>query len=92
MNLFSVILGSCLIILSVLMCYQESKRKPISFLVAILLCFIITPIGVYLLYRFLPNKNPIGCMHCGNSKNEAEYCGICGKNILGDFHPTWNKK
>jgi hypothetical protein len=24
-----------------------------------------------------------GCRHCGNTANEAEYCGICGKNDEG---------
>lgn len=30
-------------------------------------------------------KNPVGCTHCGNKLNEAEYCGICGKNKEGEL-------
>lgn len=24
-----------------------------------------------------------GCMHCGNTYNEAEFCGMCNKNAEG---------
>ncbi len=92
MEYLKIITLSLLIILTVLMCLQESKRKTLSFPLALLLCFIITPFGVYLLFRFLPNRNPIGCLHCGNKSNESEYCGLCGKNAEGNFYPGWIQK
>jgi hypothetical protein len=32
----------------------------------------------------LPARNPKGCKWCGNTKNEAKFCGLCGKNENGE--------
>ncbi len=71
--------------LTVLMCWQESKRRKIQFPVALLLCFVTTPLFGYFIISTRPLRNPRGCQWCGNDKNEAEYCGICGKNENGDI-------
>jgi hypothetical protein len=73
------------------MCLQESKRKPFPLWLSIPLCILITPFIIALIYSFLPLKNPIECPHCGNKHNEVEYCGLCGKNILGEYHSTWKE-
>lgn len=91
MNLISIIIGSILFVITILMCLQESKIKAMPFWISFPLCFIISPFAVALIYSFMPMKNPIGCSHSGNTFNEAEYCGLCGKNELGNFHPCWKK-
>ena len=70
--------------LTILMCLQESKKRKINLLVALLLCIILTPLIGYLIISGRPLRNPKGCKWCGNEKNEAEYCGICGKNENGE--------
>lgn len=76
-----------LIALSVLMCLQESRKREINFFVALLICALITPLVGYFIILAFPLRNPRGCQWCGNTKNEAEYCGICGKNALGELKP-----
>ena len=69
--------------LTILMCWQESRKRKINFLVAILICLIATPLVGYFVLNGRPLRNPRGCDWCDNDKNEAEYCSICGKNIDG---------
>ena len=92
MEYLSYVLIAVFIVLSILMCVQESQKKILAFPLALLLCLIITPFAVYILYLFLPERNPRGCQHCGNRRNESPYCGLCGKNELGAFHPCWKEK
>ncbi len=89
MSILYIFLVLVFILLSVLMCWQESKTKIMPMWLGLLLCMLVTPFVCYLIYRFLPNKVKLSCIHCGNEYNEAEYCGLCGKNIEGEFHPTW---
>lgn len=37
-------------------------------------------------------KNPKGCNWCGNAYNEADYCGLCGKNDQGEIRPGFVPK
>jgi hypothetical protein len=69
--------------LTVLMCWQESRRRKINFFVALLICIVTTPLIGYVIIMSTYSRNPKGCLHCGNSQNEAEYCGVCGKNEAG---------
>lgn len=73
-----------LLLLAVLMCVQESKKRKINFFVALLICILVTPLFGYFIILAFPLRNPRGCQWCGNTKNEAEYCGVCGKNIQGE--------
>ncbi len=69
--------------LTVLMCYQESKNRKISFVGALLLCIIATPLIGYFIISNFRSRNPKGCKWCGNERNEVEFCGVCKKNIEG---------
>ena len=71
------------LVLTVLMCRQESQKKKINFWLALLICFAATPIFGYFIVSSFPVRNPIGCKWCGNTENEVEFCGICGKNDEG---------
>jgi hypothetical protein len=84
------VVGAIYILLSLMMCIQESRRKRINFYLALLLCIFITPFFAYLVMGMLPARYPRGCSWCGNALNEAEYCGLCGKNEKGEFRPRWN--
>lgn len=72
-------------ILGILMCYQESKIRDISFISALAICLILSPIIGYFIISNRPLRNPRGCNWCGNKENEAEYCGVCGKNEAGEI-------
>ncbi|MCG9910990.1 MAG: hypothetical protein MH137_06780 [Flavobacteriales bacterium] len=73
------------IILAFLMAHQESKKRKISFWKAILFCVLLSPIIGFFIISNYPLRNAPGCQWCGNSENEAEYCGICGKNEEGNL-------
>lgn len=69
------------------MCWQESKLRKINFFWALFLCVIITPLIAYFIISGYGLRNPRGCKWCGNTENEAEFCGICRKNENGDLRP-----
>jgi hypothetical protein len=79
-----IILSATWISLSILFCWQESRNRKINFFVALLICIAITPFLGYFIIRSIGFRNPKGCKWCGNKYNEAEYCGICGKNETGE--------
>lgn len=68
-------------------CWHESKIRKIGFAPAVLICIILTPLIGYLVVSGRPLRNPKGCKWCGNTQNEAEFCGICGKNEEGNPRP-----
>ncbi len=72
-----------LLVFTVLMCYQESKRRKINFFGAFAICVVTTPLIGYFIVGAFPLRKPRGCAFCGNEKNEAEYCGLCGKDAQG---------
>ncbi|OSZ79551.1 hypothetical protein CAP35_15265 [Chitinophagaceae bacterium IBVUCB1] len=55
-------------------------NKKGGFIKAFILSLLLSPFVGLLLTLGAAKKNPIGCKHCGNKDNEAEYCGVCGKN------------
>jgi presenilin-like A22 family membrane protease len=71
--------------LCVLMCIQESKRRKLNIIMAFLICIFCTPLIAYFIFESLPLRNPRGCIQCNNEYNEAEFCGICGKNDAGEL-------
>lgn len=79
-----IILGG-LLVLTVLMCYQESNKRKISFPAALLICIITTPLLGYFIISSKPLKSAKGCTWCGNKRKETEYCGICNKNESGEL-------
>ena len=66
------------------MCYQESRKRKISFISALLFCVITTPLIGYAIITARPLRVPNKpCPHCGNTEKETEFCGICMKNEAG---------
>lgn len=48
-----------------------------------------TPFFGYFIVESLANhKRP--CKWCGNKDNEADFCGLCGKNEAGEFKQSFN--
>ena len=66
-------------------------NKKGGFLKAFLLSLFLSPIIGLILTIGGAKKDPIGCRHCGNQANEAEFCGICDKNDRGDLRPSAQK-
>lgn len=52
-------------------------NKKGGFLKAFVISLLLSPVVGLFLTLGGAQKNPKGCMHCGNKDNEAEYCGIC---------------
>ncbi|MFT4523470.1 MAG: hypothetical protein ACI8ZN_002424 [Bacteroidia bacterium] len=67
---------------AILVGFAGTNRKG-GFLRAFLLGLFLTPLVGIILVIGSAQKNPKGCIHCGNSANEAEFCGLCGKNEEG---------
>lgn len=68
------------------------RRKTIGFTKTLLICILISPFIGLLIAEGRGQKNPKGCMWCGNKYNEAEFCGLCGKNDNGDISPYFKAK
>ena len=83
-NGFVIFMISVWVLLSIGFCMTEGRRSRLGLLGSIIACILISPLGAVLLVWLLPMKNPIGCPYCDNKYNEAEYCGICGKNAAGE--------
>jgi hypothetical protein len=78
------VISICVIFIIILIgfCYQQSKKREINFVVALLLCVFLTPIIAYYIMHLLPLRNPLFCSNCGNTKSERIICGVCGNAIL----------
>ena len=92
MNIFILFAGTTYVALAILMCLQESRRRKISFIAALLLSIFITPFFAYFIIGLLPLRNAKGCKWCDNTANEAEYCGLCGKNDAGEVSIHFQKR
>ena len=75
------------VVITVLMCWQESRKRDIHFVVALLICLLTTPFIGYFIISSRKLRNSIGCRWCGNSANEAVFCGICNKDAVGNLRP-----
>lgn len=91
-EIIGALIGLGFLVLTILMCRQESQKKKINFWLALLICFAVTPIFGYFIVSSFPLRNPIGCKWCGNAENEVEFCGICGKNEEGTLANESNKE
>jgi hypothetical protein len=72
------------------MCWQESKKRKINFFLALAICLLVTPFLGYFIISSFALRRAAGCIWCGNAYNEAEYCGMCGKNAEGNHIPVNN--
>ena len=88
MNFITVTLGLVFIPLIGLYIYHAGRHKKCGIFGAILIMIFCTPFFGYFIIEALPLKNPPGCKWCGNKKNEAIYCGICGRNEAGETKPV----
>lgn len=74
------------------MCVQESRKRKLNFFLALLICILLTPFFGHFVLRLFPLINPTGCNWCGNKYNEAEFCGLCGKNEAGEIRESFKAK
>jgi hypothetical protein len=82
MNWIAILFAIFFIPIFCLYCYQRGKQKKAGILTVILIMIFATPFIGYFIVEALPNhKRP--CQYCDNKYNEAEYCGVCGKNEEG---------
>ena len=77
-------LAIIMLVLAILMCLQESKKRKINFWLALLICILVSPVFGYFIISSFGLRNPRGCTWCGNQYNEAVFCGICGKDADGN--------
>lgn len=71
--------------ISYLIAAKIGKYKAIGFWITFSLCLVISPFLGYLIAENSRLINARGCRWCGNNYNEAEYCGLCGKNENGEI-------
>lgn len=80
------------IIISYLIADKIGRLKKIGFLNTFLLCLFTTPFIGYLIAEGGGRSNAKGCKWCGNKENEADFCGLCGKNDNGDLRPNFKSR
>lgn len=78
--------------LAVVLAYIEGRKRSIGGPLAFLIFAVLTPLFGFLVVSMFPLKNRRGCNWCGNKYNEAEFCGICGKNAAGEISPWFKPK
>ena len=82
--MFVVILFICFGLLPFSIAWFIGRYKRIGFWGSLLLSILLTPFIGFLITSNSRLKNASGCNWCGNKDNEAEYCGLCGKNAAGE--------
>jgi rRNA maturation endonuclease Nob1 len=63
---------------------MEGQKKKIGFGPAFILSILVSPLVAWFFVSNSAAINQVGCIHCGNTYNEVEFCGICGKNEAGE--------
>ncbi len=71
-----------------LVAHKIGEHRTIGFTWTFIIGVAFTPLAGYLAAESAALKKPRGCLYCGNRENEAEYCGVCGKNDNGDTQPV----
>ncbi len=92
MNIGELIGIAIYIGISYLIADKIGRYKTVGFWGSFLLCLALSPFLGYLISEMVRQENPKGCKWCGNKYNEAEYCGICGKNDAGEIKPGFVEK
>lgn len=59
------------------------KNRRIGFWKTFMWAMLLTPFIAIFIAMSSGRLDAKGCNHCGNDQNEAEYCGLCGKNEQG---------
>jgi hypothetical protein len=76
----------CLYILfAFLVAHTLGRTRKIGFAGSFIICLLLSPFIGFLITMGGAMTNPRGCRWCGNKDNEAEYCGLCGKNEQGEI-------
>lgn len=78
--------------LSYLVAAKIGKPKRVGFAKTFIFCLLFSPFIGFLIAESSAQANPRGCKWCGNKDNEAEYCGLCGKNENGDKSPYFKER
>jgi RsiW-degrading membrane proteinase PrsW (M82 family) len=91
MNWITILFGAFFIPIFLLYCYQRGQQKKAGFIKVLLIMLFCTPFIGYWIVEALPNHK-MPCTWCGNKNNEAEYCGLCGKNQMGELKSDFLKK
>jgi hypothetical protein len=82
LNWIAILFAVFFIPIFLLYCFQKGREKKAGTLKVILIMIFTTPfIGYFIVESLSNHKSP--CQWCGNTYNEAEYCGLCGKNKSG---------
>jgi hypothetical protein len=77
--------------ISYLIADKIGRHKKIGFTKTLVICLIASPFIGYLVAEGGGQKNARGCKWCDNKDNEAEFCGLCGKNENGDMRPNFKR-
>lgn len=63
------------------------RQRRIGFFWSLIVCLVTSPLFGFFIVSSSGLKNAKGCGWCGNTYNEAEFCGLCGKNEEGELRP-----
>ena len=78
-NFLTVLVFWCLP--AILIGFAGTNKRG-GFLRAFILSITLSPIIGLFITLGSGQRNPKGCLHCGNKYNEAEVCGLCGKSAI----------
>lgn len=70
---------------AVFIAWVIGRERRMGFTLSFLVCLVTSPLFGFFIVSSSGLKHAKGCNHCGNSYNEAEFCGLCGKNDVGEI-------
>jgi len=82
-----LVIGIGYYVIAFLFAWHEGRRRTIGFLPALIITWLIPLFGIFIIES--SRLRTAGCKWCGNKYNEAEFCGLCGKNEAGELKPDW---
>ena len=76
-------MGILVYVIFALLVAPVGRKRRIGFWKTFMWSLLLTPfIGLFIALNS-GQLNARGCTHCENDQNEAEFCGLCGKNEEG---------
>jgi hypothetical protein len=91
MKFILLFFGLAFIFILCMYCLQRGRQKRIGLLGVVLIMIFCTPFfGFFIVESLANHKRP--CSWCGNAENEADHCGLCGKNEQGGISQTFKNR
>lgn len=77
---------------NIFIAWYIGRHRRMGFFWSLIVCMVTSPLFGFFIVTAAAPLHAKGCNWCGNSYNEAEFCGLCGKNDAGELRPGFVPK